>query len=133
VRLRQVVVEQLAVLRQKRVQVHQPGEARRRLLGDPGDYHAPVAVADQHHAREVVELQDGEDILDVGLETDVLGEQVRPLPQAGHCRREDVVARGPQPGCDLFPAPSTEPCPVDQYARRAHVYFPRRFVAISQR
>ena len=42
----------------------------RRAVGDAGDDHAAVAVADEHDVAQVLELEHAEHVLDVRLEVD---------------------------------------------------------------
>ena len=45
-------------------------------VGDAGDDHAAVAVADEDHVAQVLVVEHSDDVGDVGVEIDVGGEEV---------------------------------------------------------
>src|SRR5208337_2631079 len=62
------VGESLTVFRDKRIEIDDLGNMLRRAVGDAGRDHAAIAMADQHDIAKVLELQDAEYVLDMGIE-----------------------------------------------------------------
>jgi hypothetical protein len=96
------------------VEVDEAGEAGRVAVGDAGDDHAAVAVADEHDLVQVLAREQLDDVLDVGLEGDAAGQQVGPVTAAGERGREDGVTCGLQAGAHPGPVPAARECAVDQ-------------------
>jgi hypothetical protein len=113
--------QRLAVHRGRRVEVDEVADAVRRPIGDAGDHHAAVAVADQDHVPQVLVVEHRHHVPDVGVEVDLRAQQVRPLPQSGQRRGEHLVTRRPQPRRHPAVAPAAVGSTVDQDVRRHHV------------
>ena len=99
--------QSLAIPRDEGVEVHQLGQPLGGALGDPGDDHAAVAMADEHDVGQVLVLQHAEHVLDVGVEVHPRVGQMRPLPEPGKGRRIHGMA-GSAAAAGL-PAASTSP------------------------
>ncbi len=84
-------------------------EPFRPALGDTRDDLAGVTVSDQANVAEVVAVEQPHDVLDVGAQSHLRCEGVRPVAHPGQRRGVHLVARGAQQGCDAFPAPAAVP------------------------
>jgi hypothetical protein len=103
-------VEQgLAVARHEGVEVHEPGDPLGGAVGDDGRDHAAVAVADQHHVAQVLEVQHGQDVGDMRLEVELGTCEVAALAEAGVGRREELVTSLAQQRAHLLPGPARRP------------------------
>jgi hypothetical protein len=91
---RSVVRECLPILRQKGIEVYEMVDPGRGRLGYPGDDHAAVAVADQHHVLQILELEYRYYIRGVGVEIDLRLEEMRSFSQSGERGCDDIMAGG---------------------------------------
>ncbi len=82
------------------------------------DHHAAVAVADQDHVAQVLELEHGRNVLNVAVQVHVGVQQVSPLAEAGHRRRVDHVALGLQKASDPLVAPTPVTATVHEHVGR---------------
>src|SRR5204863_63307 len=83
-------------------------------LRDSRDHHAAVAMADEDHVPQVLELEHRDDILHMRVQVGVGARQVRALADAGERWREHLVAGRAQQWDDLPPAPAAVPAAVDK-------------------
>ncbi len=104
----------LAVLRDEGVDVDAMRDALRDTVGHAGDHHAAVAVPDEDDVAELLEDEQVDDVLDVGVEPHVLGDQVAALAQPGERRPVGLVTAGTEPLGDVAPGPASTPGAVHQ-------------------
>src|SRR5260370_24496631 len=86
----------------------------RYAVGHPGDRNAAEAVADKNDVCELLGLDDVNKILHEGTNSDVLVQQVGPIPHTGVTWRVDNMALGTELFGHALPAPSTVPRAVGQ-------------------
>ena len=100
--------------RHHRIEIDIVGDPLAQLVADAGDHAAGVAVTDQHEVVEAFELDQADDVRDMGRQPDPGPEQMRAVGQAGKRRREDAVSGRGQQARDARPAPAAMPGAVHQ-------------------
>jgi len=73
----------LAVARYERIQIDEVPQSLRRPVGNGCGHHATVAVPDEHHISEILELEDGQNVRDVRLQSDLGGGKMHALSDPG--------------------------------------------------
>ena len=114
---RDEVEQALAVLRHEGIEIDELGDPLRHLLGNARDHHAARAVADEDHAIEVLVLQDVDDVLDMGGQGNLRPGEVGAFAEAGQGGGVDRVALLAETRGHLVPAPTAEPCRMNQHER----------------
>ncbi len=74
------------------VQVHQAVHPFGYAIGDAGDHHSPVAVADQHRVLDVLGRQHAAHVLDVCVEVHSAVQQMAAFAESGQCQRVGAVS-----------------------------------------
>jgi len=115
---RHEVDQGIAVLWNKGIQVDEGCNSVGQCIGDAGDHHAAVGVADQNNVRQPFFLDDIHDIGDVGVEIDARTHQMDALAQPSQCRRIGFVAGLAQLLGDRTPVPAADPSAMNQHEVR---------------
>jgi hypothetical protein len=77
-------------------------------VGDPGNHHPTVAVADQHRVLDSLGLQHICEALDV-VEVDLGDKQMAPIANPGEGQRVSLVTVPPKPACERLEPPTAAP------------------------
>jgi hypothetical protein len=109
-----------AVLGQEGVEIDDVADPRRKAVGDTGDHHAAVGMADQDEVAERLALDGAADVLDVGGEVDVAAEQMAPLAEAGERGRVDPVSGAAERLGDRRPGHAAAPGAVHDHVGLGH-------------
>ena len=83
-------------------------------VGDTGDHHAPITVADEDYVAQILEMQQLDDVGDVALEVDTASKQVLPLAQTRQGRGVNLVPLRPQQPRDGLVTPAAVAAAVNQ-------------------
>jgi hypothetical protein len=76
------IVQRLAAVRNKRINVHQGADLIRDFVGRPGDHTASVRVAAQHYVGELLPTDKVHNVGDVRLKVNLPGQKMRTLTYA---------------------------------------------------
>lgn len=108
------IIQAFAVLGEEGVQIHYgSNDALGHELRSHRDRHATIGVADEQNVLETLVLDDIGDIEPVHGKIDGRARQVRALAKAGERRREHKVTAIDQQVRDVAPAPTADPCAVN--------------------
>ena len=103
------IQQRLAVLRNEGVEIDQLRDAIAGAIGDAGRDHAAIAVAEQHDVAQILELDDVDHILDMGVEIDRRIHQMHALAKSGVGRRDQPMAGRLHQRMHLLPRPAATP------------------------
>ncbi len=109
-----VLVQRFTVAGIGGVEVDAVAGALRRAVGDAGDDHPAIGMADQDRIAQILPEQQVDDIVDMRIEIDAVMDLVGMLAHSGQRRRIDDVPPGLEQPRHWLVAPTAMPAAVDQ-------------------
>jgi hypothetical protein len=96
------------------IQVNIVRYALSECVRDARDHKASIAVANEDEVTQLLSFNNGEDIFHMGLQRNVLGEEMRAIPHSGEAWRENPVPASPENIGYTTPAPAPMPRTMHQ-------------------
>src|SRR5690606_10269596 len=96
------------------VQIDDPRDPVGKTIGDTGDHHSGIGMADKDDVGEFLALEDLRDILDVEIEVDDIDSEMAPFAQPGQRRSVDDMPLRAKKCRDVAVTPAAMPGAVNE-------------------